>query len=214
MKYLLVLCALVLLTSCNTPVLFQSPQPSFSSGPPSAPAPPESNIIMLENAWPGTTAWMVTTPGYSTQIQAYASATSVSAGQTLTFYASTAQRGAPYTVQIFRLGWYGGAGGRLLWSASETGQAQGVYDRPHQRLIGCTTCTIDPVTHLVQANWQPSFRVTIPADWVTGRYEAKFTNSAGKQAVVPFVVRGSATSTVSCHARRQYLRSLQRLGRL
>src|SRR5579884_2364444 len=68
-------------------------------------------IIMLENAHQGTTSWKIPSGKVaSTEIQAYASATSVSPGQTLTFYVSTYRTGTPYTIDIYRLGWYGGSG--------------------------------------------------------------------------------------------------------
>jgi hypothetical protein len=46
----------------------------------------------------------------------------------------------------------------------------------------------------VEANWQPSFALTIPTTWVTGLYVAKLTDAAGKQTYVSFVVRGNPTS--------------------
>jgi hypothetical protein len=56
--------------------------------------------------------------------------------------------------------------------------------------MGCVSCTHDPSTHLVEANWRPSFALTIPADWVTGIYVAKLTDAASWQTYVSFVVRG------------------------
>jgi hypothetical protein len=148
-------------------------------------------IISAENALPGTTAWLIPGASYSIQIQAYASATSVNPGQELTFYVSTQHSGTPYTVQIYRLGWYGGAGGRLLLERQKIGQAQGYYDPATHMLVSCHSCIYYSTTHLIEANWQPSFSITIPNNWVTGLYEAKLTDAHGNHAIVSFEVRGN-----------------------
>jgi hypothetical protein len=109
---------------------------------------------------------------------------------------STQVQGTLYAVTIFRLGWYGGAGGRLMVSESGlTGHAQGYYDAVQKKLIGCASCLIDSRTGLIQANWQPSYELTVPAGWTSGVYLAKFIDSNGLQTYVPFDVRGSANST-------------------
>src|SRR5579859_4907300 len=69
-------------------------------------ATPSSNMIIRENALQGTDSFEIPDrEGASVQIQAYASATSVQAGQSLTFYVSTQQEGTHYSVNIYRLGW-------------------------------------------------------------------------------------------------------------
>ena len=158
--------------------------------------PAPSDVIMTENASTGTTDWQIPSGnGATTEIQAYASATSVSPGQTLTFFVSTQQAGTPYTISIYRLGWYGGLGGRLM--ATETkqvGVAQGYFDASSKQLVGCQSCHVDTQTGLVEANWQPSYRLTVPSDWMTGVYLAKFTDANNMQTYVPFDVRGNLHS--------------------
>lgn len=159
--------------------------------PPGAPPP----SIKVENSYPGTTGWRIPFAATnSTQIQAYAGATSVSPKQPLTFYVSTQVPSLPYSVYIYRLGWYGGKGGRLMYASKHFGQAQGYYDPISEKLIGCSTCFQDPKTHLIEANWRPSFSLTIPTYWVTGVYEATFADAYGVQAAVPFVVRGNPSA--------------------
>jgi len=71
------------------------------------------NPISLENALPGTSDWMISAGRAATiQIQAYLSARSVAPGNPLTFSVSTQQAGTRYTIDIYRLGWYQGHGGR------------------------------------------------------------------------------------------------------
>ena len=157
---------------------------------------PTSNAITLENALPGTSNWEIPDgKGASTQIQAYASATSVLPGQTLTFYASTQKEGTPYSIEIYRLGWYGGSGGRLMASIEkQVGFAQGYYDQHAHHLVRCSSCLVDTSTGLVEANWLPSTLFTVPSNWVTGVYLAKFIDAKGLQTYVPFDVRGNAHS--------------------
>jgi hypothetical protein len=156
----------------------------------------QSPTIVQENAQPGTTDWMVS-PGKrsSTQIQAYLSATSVQPGRVLGFYVSVQTPGTSYTIDIFRLGWYGGTGGRRLLSTSQTGEAQGYYDQVHGKLVGCPTCHTDGMLGLVEANWHTSYRLTIPSDWITGVYLAKFTDAQGFQTSATFDVLGNPSST-------------------
>jgi beta-lactamase class A len=73
-------------------------------------ASPQANPIPLENAKAGTTAWR----GPDVQdgaIEAYASQTSVAPGETIRFHVS-ASPAEPYHIHVYRIGWYGGAGGR------------------------------------------------------------------------------------------------------
>ena len=154
------------------------------------------NPIVLENAHLGTDNWKIPLgKESSTQIQAYASAASVLPGQELTFSVSTQNEGTAYSIGIYRLGWYGGSGGRLMISVPyQTGHAQGYYDSANHLLVGCNSCHVDPKTGLVEANWRPSYTLSVPSDWTTGIYLAKFTDANGKQTYVPFDVRGDAHS--------------------
>ena len=99
--------------------------------------PTTGNVILRENAWTGSNGWVIPAGRQATtQIQAYADATSVLPGKVLTFYVSTQQNGTQYWLDIYRLGWYGGAGGRLRLSVGmQVGHAQGVpVRRPPDRL--------------------------------------------------------------------------------
>jgi hypothetical protein len=163
---------------------------------PQATVTPTSNVITQENARRGTNDWEIPdAKGSSIQIQAYASATSVSPGQSLTFYVSTQKEGISYSINIYRLGWYGGLGGRLMTSiAKQTGFAQGYYDQFQHRLVGCSSCLVDKNTGLVEAQWLPSSKFTVPSNWVSGVYLAKFIDANGMQTYVPFDVQGNLDS--------------------
>jgi hypothetical protein len=154
---------------------------------------PEDNVIAHENSYPGTTSWQIPAgKGSTIQLQAYAGTTSVSAGQTLTFYVSTQQEGIYYTVTIYRIGWYSGLGARLMsWQGGLSGHVQGYYDSANHKLVGCGSCRIDLKTGLVEANWKPSYSLIVPTSWTTGVYLAKFTDVRGMETYVPFDVRGN-----------------------
>lgn len=152
-----------------------------------------NNRIRRVNQHPGTTNWMIPyNKAASTQIQAYTSATSIQAGQKLTFYVSTQVVDTSYSLEVYRLGWYGGQGAELLLTQTNlTGVAQGYYDSVARKLVDCNSCLVDDKTGLIEARWQPSFSFFIPADWTTGVYLAKFTDANGMQTYAPFDVRGS-----------------------
>ncbi|HZU01815.1 MAG TPA: N,N-dimethylformamidase beta subunit family domain-containing protein [Ktedonobacteraceae bacterium] len=156
-----------------------------------------SNAIVRENELIGTSAWKIP-PGHeaSTQIQAYASATSVLSGQVLQFYVSTQEEGTLYAISIYRLGWYEGLGGRLMLAVvNQTGHAQGYYDQDNHLLVACNSCRVDKDTGLVEANWRPSYTLTVPLNWTTGVYLAKFIDANGWQTYAPFDVQSNASST-------------------
>lgn len=157
-----------------------------------------SNPVTIENAHPGTTNWQIPPAHESTyQIQAYAGATSVSPGHSITFYVS-AQNPGNYTIAIYRLGWYNGAGARLmLSSAGHIPEKQGFYNLMTDRLVcPVTKCPPpDPQTGLFQVNWDPSYTLSVPGNWVSGVYLAKFIDSHGWQTYAPFDVLGNTHST-------------------
>src|SRR5439155_4095133 len=62
------------------------------------------------------------------------------------------------------------------------------------RLVGCNSCHADKAKGLVEANWQPSFTLTIPSNWITGVYLAKFIDVNGMQTYAAFDVRGNSFS--------------------
>ncbi|GAC1401547.1 MAG: hypothetical protein NVSMB49_16270 [Ktedonobacteraceae bacterium] len=154
------------------------------------------SVIALENAHSGTTDWKIPNGlGSTGQIQAYAGTTSVLPGQKITFYVSTQIEGIHYAIDIYRLGWYKGLGGRLMGGQKGlVGRSQGYYYNSTHHLVNCSTCTIDTSTGLVEANWQASYTFNIPNSWTTGVYLAKFINEDGVQTYVPFDVRSSSPS--------------------
>ena len=143
--------------------------------------PANPNPIYLENLNPGTTNWKLVNRA-SGEIAGYASATSVNRGGSLNVKVSLGQPGQ-FTIDVYRLGYYGGAGGRLMASSGS--------------LNGTTqpACTRDPATNLVECNWATSYVLQVGNNWTSGLYVAKLTDQAtSKVAHVWFVVRDDSSN--------------------
>ena len=148
-----------------------------------APAAPSAspNPIRAENARPGTAAWRIRlAPRHA--LEGYASEVSVAPGDSLHLHVSSVQR-LRYRVQVFRIGWYGGTGGRRM--PCRSCRLHAAAARP--------LSAPDPATGLLRLSWPVTDVVPIGADWVSGYYLADLVVQsgplAGRGAWVPFVVR-------------------------
>ncbi|MFO0847014.1 MAG: DUF6605 domain-containing protein [Gemmataceae bacterium] len=138
--------------------------------------------VRAENAKPGTADWQLTYAKLdgagkfrSSAIEGYCSRTSVRAGEPLTVFASCAPAGR-VTLDVFRMGYYGGTGGRKVGTFGPAA----VTPQP--------TPPAGPM-RLRQCRWQPTFELTIPADWPSGVYLGKLSTDAHRfQSYVVFIV--------------------------
>lgn len=138
-----------------------------------------ANPIQIENAKPGTGDWRMFSESVSGEIEGYASATSVNLGESIRIYVNTTD--PTYTMNVFRLGWYNGDGGRLMRGPIQRDGIRQVIPQPH------------PVTGLIECDWVDSYTLTIPTDWVSGVYVVKLSaDVAKKDKYVMFVVRDDA----------------------
>src|SRR5262245_10238541 len=98
-----------------------SPEALAADGPaPEAKATRSPDLIRSENGKPGTKDWLLTKTGVDPHtkhrcpwIEGYCSHTSIRAGERLSIMVSTNPVSA-FTIDIYRLGYYGGDGGRLM----------------------------------------------------------------------------------------------------
>ncbi|MGC8712879.1 MAG: N,N-dimethylformamidase beta subunit family domain-containing protein, partial [Leptodesmis sp.] len=135
------------------------------------------NAIVLENQNQGTRDWEITSLATNGQIAGYASATSVNQGEILPIKVSLGTPGQ-YRIDVYRLGYYGGLGGRLMTTS-------GILNGGPQ-----TNSTFDPTTRLYEANWSTSYDLQVGDNWISGLYVAKLTElSSGTQSHISFVVR-------------------------
>ncbi|HMF05329.1 MAG TPA: N,N-dimethylformamidase beta subunit family domain-containing protein, partial [Acidimicrobiia bacterium] len=112
--------------------------------------------VAEENAKPGTGDWQITGVGEAGAIEGYADAVSAQRGDTVTLHVST--RARSFHVEAYRMGWYGGAGARLIWRSE---------DIPGNRQA---PPTVTPAVNLVEAHWDPSLSVPIDNAWPPGCY--------------------------------------------
>src|SRR5213076_748612 len=141
--------------------------------------------IVLENQQPGSGNWRMwlhnipPADDVNKQIKGYASATSVNKGESITFYV-TVNPAQQYTMDVYRMGWYQGLGGRLMQSI---GPLQGVAQ---------PACPVDATTGLTECNWTASYTLAVPTSWTSGVFVVMLTNAQGYQNYITFVVRDDA----------------------
>ena len=146
------------------------------------------NPVAVENALPGTPSW-IAAEASPPAIEGYASETSLVSGESLHLHVA-ASPPARYVVRVYRLGWYGGSGARLLACAPGCGVDKLATQRD--------TPSPDPATGRVRAEWPVTDTVPLPANAVSGYYIAQLALTTGPQAGrvqdVYFVVRGDPTA--------------------
>lgn len=142
-----------------------------------------SDLIRRENARPGTRDWMLTktridaaTKYRCPWIEGYCSRASVRAGDDIEFFVST-NPASSFTLDIYRLGYYGGMGGRHVRSLGPfPGEVQPDPSAGPKRVRDC--------------RWKACATLKIPRDWVSGVYLGKLTaGREGWQSYVIFIVR-------------------------
>ena len=145
-------------------------------------APVAGNPIVVENARTGTTNWQWTNLAFNGEIEGYAGATSVNRGGSITLYVNS--HSAPFTLDLYRMGWYQGRGARLVTSAGTLpGQTQAAC--PQDSTYGLTQCT-----------WTPTTIVNVDPNWTSGVYLAKVRRTdTGKENYLTFVVRDDASTS-------------------
>jgi hypothetical protein len=155
------------------------------------------NRVVQENSLPGTSSWILTNPptvlaqyppgdidrvtNRCPVIEGYAWPPTVNIGETISFYVSTSS--PSYSLEIYRMGYYGGLGGRAMsgpWYGLTVG---GSGDRQP-----------DPPTNGDASTWNPSIlggntKFQVPSHWASGCFVAKLQASNGTQSYIFFVVR-------------------------
>ncbi len=150
--------------------------------PPASAAPcdvPVANPVACENSKPGNpeSEWGISGSG-SSSIQGFATDISVDQGGTVGFKVDTAA--SSYRLDIYRMGYYAGAGARRIATVTPT------------VLNNQPACLTDSTTGLVDCgNWTQNASWTVPADAVSGVYFAKLvrTDNTSGSSHVYFVVR-------------------------
>ncbi len=139
--------------------------------------------IKAENDKSGSTDWQLTYVKFDAKakyrqslIEGYCTRTSVAAGEEIGFCVSTDPASA-FTLDVYRMGYYGGAGGRLVKSFGPfAGKPQPVPPVGAKRLREC--------------RWEPCVRFEVPKEWLSGVYLAKLSAAKHRyQSFCIFIVR-------------------------
>lgn len=150
----------------------------------------QAQLIKTENAKPGAADWQLTRvnpnagSGFrTTLIEGYCSKQSVAAGDSIDIMVSS-DPATDFTIEIFRTGYYGGAGARLM-------KKLGPFK-------GKTQPTPEPERgerQLYECQWEPAVSLEIPDDWPSGVYLGRLTTTTDKtgfgywQSFVVFIVK-------------------------
>ena len=167
------------------------PPPPVETCPPACPPPPPQKVgrvsapnpIPAENQKPGEPSWRSGRTASAGQVELYTSTDSVVAGETIHVKVSADQAGE-VSAEVFRMGYYGGAGARRVWSA---GPFQAGPQAP---------CPREPSTSLVECNWTDTFSFQVGEDWVSGVYLVKVKRADGYKRFAPFVVRDTRAAEI------------------
>ncbi|MGA4545962.1 N,N-dimethylformamidase beta subunit family domain-containing protein [Uniformispora flossi] len=167
-------------------------RPKNASGKGPAPNPRPAKAIVDENARPGTQEWKHGKLGKASndterQCQGYASATTVAPGGSLDLYV-TVNPAQKFTVSVYRLGHYGGDGARFMFRSDPI---QGITQSDLK-------IADDPDSKAVYFQWQKSWELKIPKDWMSGAYLAVVRNERGFQNYVSFVVADHRPADFLC----------------
>ena len=153
------------------------------------------NLIQQENAREGSTDWQLTRVCLDKSdgcrcpaIEGYCSKQSVAAGETLQILVST-DPAEKFHIEIFRTGYYGGRGARLMTTL-------GPFDGKPQPV------PLPDARTMHECRWEPTTELTIPADWTSGVYLGRLTTLPPKderpywQSYVVFIVRDDRPADV------------------
>jgi len=126
--------------------------------------------VAAENRRPGSSAWIIPAGLPKPVATGYASASTAVCGQVVSLFVQSA---APYRLQVWRMGYYGGSGARRVWQS-------GLLPARHQ------------VTRLgpgEAANWAVTTRVWVRPSYPPGMYLVKLVPVSGTPSFIPLAVR-------------------------
>ena len=148
-----------------------------------------TNPVVAENRLAGTDRWDIPWPGYRItddrrlNIKGYATSTSVPQGGSIGLRITTAEH-EPYTIDVYRLGYYDGLGGRHVTRL-------GPFDGSPQ-----PACVTMPKTGMITCPWTTSVELDVPTTWTSGVYFAVLTTASKFQSEIMFTVLDDRPSDI------------------
>lgn len=130
--------------------------------------------VAAENALPGTPKWSLSSRAFTGKTLAFADRASVRPGENVGLYVQC--RAQDFTVRALRIGDYGGAGARGVWSGERT------------RCMHQTAPRVDTTTNTAVAQWTRTLEVPT-TDWPEGMYVFVVKADDGSGTYVDLVLR-------------------------
>jgi hypothetical protein len=164
----------------------QTPEPSSNAGTlpadrvapskaPCATTPRPAGWVKAENEKPGDSGWKASFDP-DTFVNGYLSQVSAACGDTVDLHLSGYVGSA--SVTAYRMGWYGGKGGRVVWSTS------------HVPVSAKPVSKSGAPTYTVEASWPVAAEIKITSDWQPGFYLlVARPKSSSKGDAIPLVIR-------------------------
>jgi YD repeat-containing protein len=150
---------------------------------------PSANPVVNENQCKtGTSSWEVN--DYSQNLGGFTTQSSVNLGESVVLKIG---RNGPVSptrtvkIDVYRMGYYGGLGGRLVNSASNIAINNDFTCKAMNETTGLVDC----------GNWAPTYTIPGSAFPASGIYLAKLTASTGDQTQVVFTVRDDKRTPAS-----------------
>ncbi len=133
----------------------------------------QAQWVAQENARPGNSDWKIPASA-SSAIEGFSDHTYIAGGESTQLYVSSK---TPFRVDAYRMGYYGGAGARLVW---QSGQLPARVQPPCPRTAATNMVACD--------NWSPSLTVQATSEFVPGDYLLKLVGVDGAQNYVPLTI--------------------------
>jgi hypothetical protein len=136
---------------------------------------PTAPWLIAENQRPGSLDWICNHVQPNHSLEGFASQVSAVTGDEVTLFVNTT--GSSVQVQAYRMGYYQGTGGRLVYT-SDTVPA-GVQRPP----------TVSPGLGTVSCPWSPTLSFSVDDSWPPGCYLLKLLGTGGLEQFIPLTVR-------------------------
>jgi len=154
------------------------PTTASTSATPTSATPTPGFDVAAENAKPGSPAWQMRAQAPKGHVlEGYADRTSVLPGEPFGVYVSATA--ASVSITAVRIGWYGGAQGRIVWRSKQFPTR--VQSAP----------VADPVTRAYSARWPRSTSVNTTG-WPEGDYLLRLAGSDTALSYVPITIRSAS----------------------
>ena len=140
---------------------------------------PTAPWLIAENARTGTLDWICNFVQPDHALEGFASQVSAVPGDDVALFVNTTARAVQ--VQAYRMGYYQGLGGRLVWQSDMVAATQ----QP--------AAVVTPGIGTVSCPWSPTMTIGITKEWPPGCYLLKLVGNGGQEQFVPITIRDDAS---------------------